>query len=285
MIIRFNWKAIRLEPCFTKFGFVLLTSIVSLVPYTCPNAFADSNNNTKNAELVWVHKNAQNFDIAYSYFNGKSWSEKVLFTTGNPVNFVPDLAKDRTEKTHLVWAADTSKKYRLYYLEIDADNKANGPYELATELQSNTTPTIVTTPRFVTWVCWSGNDGNDDDIYCFYKKDEIWSLPEKVHPENSYPDILPELSINNNLEVQLTWLQITKDGNRTIQLNLSKHDRTPISSVARSFSYQKALKDIKNCVPHLPNDIDESTHVSLLTNCELSTKKYKDVKIFNSTFK
>lgn len=258
-------------------GMVLLCH--GSVPYLAHSSSDSSSAGEKNAEISWVFRGTNSFDIAYSSYNGSVWSEKLVLKTDNPVNFAPSIAKKENNDTVLVWSANSGVEYKLYYALISAENTVKGPTQIVTALQSNTTPVAALAPDGKIHICWAGNNGDDDDIYCGTLQDNSMSEIKRIHQDNNHPDILPQFETGSEGEITLRWNSISENGLKDVSYTMYEPTQTENYVKTKSATPQLSAKEkVDSCIPHVPDEIERLDLATLSINCQDSFESYKNIK-------
>lgn len=240
----------------------------------------------KKAEMVWVQENRGNYDLAYAYHDGQQWKGNLMLTTDNIVNFVPAIARNNNGETWLVWSSDTSQEYLLYYAVIAGNEIKIGPQQIVTSLKSNATPALIIDNQGTPWIAWSGNNGGDDEIYFSHFNGNGWAEEKRLHEDNTFPDIFPELSINDAAEVQVSWTNITPSGSTTkLQIigggkeSLTKDGMHSLGQGVKNrklkqmdHPQEKLKEEIGACIPDFPAGVKNLDLATLQLNCKQSTK-------------
>lgn len=123
----------------------------------------------------------------------------------------PALLMERDRLTGLVWAeGDGPTEYEIWAASW------NGSQWGATELVSPQGPGSQLAPVGIvledgSWLAvWPAFDGTDDEIRWSRRVDGRWSSPERVHPDNAVPDVIPDvIAIDGGALVVWSWF----DGN------------------------------------------------------------------------
>ena len=69
--------------------------------------------------------------------------------------------------------------------------------EIQTSTETDMAPSLQVDAQGVAWLVWAGLNG-DDDIYFSNWTEVGWSDPQILNNDDSWPDILPRLAINEN---------------------------------------------------------------------------------------
>jgi len=85
------------------------------------------------------------------------------------------------------------------------------PAAVPTTTENNIAPYLLVIDD-IPWLVWAGNNDDDDDIYYSRFIDHQWEPAKMVHPDNTYPDILPRLEVTATGQPVVSWEQYTDDG-------------------------------------------------------------------------
>ena len=237
----------------------------------------------KKAELAWIQENNGNYDIQYSYYDGKNWLGNIALSSGNPVNFVPAMAKRKNGDTWLVWSTDTSAEYHLYFAIISGDKVLRGPEQIQTGLNHNATPSLLIDTNDTPWIAWSGSNGGKNDIYYTRFTGNSWEQKRNIPDADNRLDLVPILSQKEDGIIALKWRRY---GDLGVKLTsaLIAEDTTLIldsqSQAARKKGQQNQIrisakerqqkfeKQLDNCVSEFPQNIADLNLATLHMNCE-----------------
>ncbi len=221
----------------------------------------------KKAEMAWVKENVTRFDIGYCFYDGQNWSDGIILTTGNPVNFTPSIAKKKNGNTWLIWSSDTGEQYHLYHTIISSDNSVEGPFLIETGMTSNATPVIIIDSADTAWIVWSGNNGADDDIYYSSHDGFRWAQPKRLHQKNEVPDVFPQLNVEKTGTVRVDWTTVDSSGITKSSKYLLNNQKEVDTLQEQQIVVKDLRNKISNCVSSLPAFIDNLDLATIQLNC------------------
>jgi hypothetical protein len=143
-------------------------------------------------------------EIFFSSLINQSWTEPFQITYDNSDNLSPSIERTSQGVRYVVWAALDHTGHTIRY----AFSEGNGWSEprVIPELPwTATTPFISAGPDGEIWVVFTGNNGDDDDIYYTRLAGATWTKPERVHAQNETPDINPYFEIDEIGRLLVTW--------------------------------------------------------------------------------
>jgi len=161
-----------------------------------------SDSNIK-AELVWSEFDGENNEIYYSRLEDNIWTQKVQISNNGFRNISPSISSGTDGITRVVWTAISGSKSHLLFSNYDGKTWSS-PTQISTNLSSNTAPSIVVDNEDIPWIIWAGFDGQDDDIFFTRWNGYDWDAPQRVNKDDSLPDILPIIGID---EDGIPWVE------------------------------------------------------------------------------
>ena len=162
------------------------------------------------AELIWSEVKNNGSAIYSSVYKEGAWGEKKKLVSDNNLNILPTLSESNSGKKMIVWSRILQEGSNLNYTVIDTQgNQKRGSLE--TPFATNLAPVVIHDSNNTPWLFWSANDGGDDDIYMSRFVSERWTKSIRVNEENDVPDILPEVGMDKNGCVWVSWMQMNND--------------------------------------------------------------------------
>lgn len=156
--------------------------------------------------LAWAERDAGGvYRMRFSRHDGQSWSPPVFLSNGGTEEILPAVASDALGNIWVAWTELRGVhgviRYNVY--SAGAWSRAKS---LETATISDLAPSLAKGPTGLIWMVFSGSDGTQDDVYAVYWLGRGWSVPEKVHPDNRTPDILPRIGIDDaNGRLRVVW--------------------------------------------------------------------------------
>ena len=207
---------------------------------------------------------AGSYDLYFSTQDGGEWSNPEVISASPLPDILPALGSNSRGDVWLVWTqledVTGSLKFR---------RRVNGEWlaveTFVTDLKTDMAPALIVDSKGILWLAWSGVADQDDDIYYSRWLGTKWAEPALAHPDNSVPDVLPELTLSSQGNPQLSWQSY--DGEKYVTMVrewdgkqwglLRDHDMLMQRSVRQHQLYDSAMKD-------LPVFISDFSQASLL---------------------
>jgi len=226
------------------------------------NAADRDNNEIIQAELTWAAFDGENYEIFFSSLSNDLWTEKVQLTNNNFTNILPSISSGTDGIVWIVWSAVNELKSNLFFSNTSGDSWPD-PVQISTNLSSNTSPCIIVDNENIPWIVWAGFDGQDDDIFFTKWNGNNWDVPLRVNKNDSVPDILPSIIIDEEGTPVVYWSGY--DGNK-YRNYFSKWTGTEweyeIISEERNIYQLMIMKEADN-IPNLPDFLDDPDMASI----------------------
>ncbi|NPA75995.1 MAG: hypothetical protein GXO25_07960 [Euryarchaeota archaeon] len=161
-------------------------------------------------DVAWAQQEGGRIAIFLCTKNQGVWSqpEKIQDLAGDDLH--PTVDRDQRDRIWLAWTAVDYQNFHIHYSVKEAGDWGT-PAAVPTTTENNIAPYLLViddTP----WLVWAGNNDDDDDIYYSRFIDNQWEPAKMVHPDNTYPDILPRLEVTATGQPVVLWEQYTDDG-------------------------------------------------------------------------
>ena len=183
---------------YTKVSFFCLVG--SLVLLSLPLQAAEQ------TMLVWGEQNQRDsvYDLYFSAQENGEWSAPEEMSDSGLPDILPSFGSNSRGDLWLVWTQLSDVTGRLQFRR-----RINGNWQpvqtLETGLKTNMAPSLIVDQQDIPWLVWAGVKDQDDDIYYSRWQGEDWTQPALVHPDNTVPDILPELSLSPAGYPRVRW--------------------------------------------------------------------------------
>lgn len=161
-------------------------------------------------DVVWPEFIDNNFEIYYNFESNGVWQAKTRLTRNNLADITPSVTAGQTGDTFVVWSVVDGMESRLKYCRYQ-NREWSKPETIPSNLKSNMAPSVLIDDSDNVWVVWSGFDGQDDDIFFSVLKNGRWEAPRRVNPDNSLPDVLPLIGIDDNGNPEVKWKSFDGD--------------------------------------------------------------------------
>lgn len=214
------------------------------------------------AQLAWAEPVGEDYAIFYSCLRNNLWSPKVQLSNLNFTNLFPSISSGVDGITWVVWTGLSGLKSYLFYCNFDGNSWSN-PKKILTNLSLNTSSSIIVDNDNIPWVVWAGFDGQDDDIWFTRWNGDDWDEPQRVNKDDSMPDILPIIGIDEEGNPWVKWSGY--DGERYINYSCkwTGTEWGDEKGAERNKSYNSIIKNEVDSIPELPDFLDDSDKASI----------------------
>lgn len=185
--------------CFRLF---IICLIMSWAWTGCPAAAeaADSA-----ALLAYGERDSQGkYRMHFTRYDGQAWSEPFPLSDGRNEEILPTIGSDDQGGIWVAWTELNGIFGSIRY-SFNSTGAWSAPESLATATISDLAPSLAVDREGVAWLVFSGSDGIRDDIFSVRWLGNGWSRPEKIHPDNDTPDVLPQISIGSGGLPVVRW--------------------------------------------------------------------------------
>jgi hypothetical protein len=157
-------------------------------------------------DVAWSESVGAHNQIFFSSLSTEKnmWTAPVKITDDEFRNGHPAVDAGSDGKKCLVWVAGSDTEYMIHY-SVQANNTWSKPAAVASTMKVNLSPSVMIDNSGQSWVVWAGNDGGQDEIYYSKLVGDKWTAPVRLNAQNEVPDILPEISLDENKIPQATW--------------------------------------------------------------------------------
>lgn len=156
------------------------------------------------AILAWVEIENRVANIHFSKRTRQKWSDPKQLSFSNNPEILPTLAFDQNGEMWVVWTeldVNGGKLQFCHYL----NGKWKLPKPIRTHSTSDMAPSVIVDGNEDVWLVWSGTEQADDDIYFSVWKNGDWTEPARVNIDDDWPDILPQLDLNDAGMPKVAW--------------------------------------------------------------------------------
>jgi len=240
--------------------------IVLSVVFGINNTNAADRDNIENiqAELAWAESDGENYEIYFSSLSNNLWTKKLQLTNNNFTNILPSISSGSDGVISIVWSAISDSRSNLFFCKYFG-NSWSDPVQISTNFSSNTSPCIIVDNENIPWIVWAGFDGEDDDIFFTRWDGNDWGIPSRINRDDSYPDILPVIGIDEGGIIWVSWAGYDGDKYRNYMSKWTEtgwEDET--IAEGKTVSQLMIMKEADN-IPKLPDflhDLDvASIHI------------------------
>jgi len=162
-----------------------------------------------NAVLTWANEPEVGITaIAVQRMENDQWARPETVYRSKEFNVAPSVGSDEQGTALLVWQSTSTVRSILRY-----SFKRQGAWQKVGKMPDQggevTTPAVIFDHNNSAWVFWVSDQNGLDDVY--YRRwsavNQRWSSIEMANDKNSVPDILPEVQLDKQGDVVLTWRQ------------------------------------------------------------------------------
>jgi len=183
-------------------------------------AISQSPQNTL-AELLWVVAQKDNHQIMMASYDGSEWQAPYsIYKSDSPLSS-PSIGTDHKGNKIIVFSElyRPAKSRLLKMVKPAGTEEWENPTVFSDYGSENLGASIVVDALNITWVFWSANQGDLDDIV--YKKSGPagWTKVQVAHAPNKVPDYQPSAMLTVDGEVKLVWKTYDFSSNQYIDSN------------------------------------------------------------------
>lgn len=179
--------------------------------FFCVSILVTSQVFSQTIDLVWLETDNTGSTIFYSQYNEKQWSAKTPIAAGKEVKLSPTIASTK-DVSMALWVTMAEPPWLSFTYLRKINQKWQTPQQAPFNFNETTGPALIAFDQKY-FLFFAGNRSDDDDIYMSVYENDGWSDPIMVHPDNTTPDVLPEVQINDGV-LTLIWQHF--DGNEYV---------------------------------------------------------------------
>lgn len=221
--------------------------------------------------LVWGEKTHQGkYVIHLSSFQSGKWSEANVLSSGDGQNILPTVGSDERGNIWAAWTELQGIQGSIWY-SVFSGERWGDAIPLKTSTSSDIAPSLAVDDHGTGWLVYSGNDGGQDDVYSVHWSGEGWSEPMMVNRGDDFPDILPEIVIDDDGEVVVSWQGYNGDQYVTSFSRWNGSGWSPEREVSSDEKISETMrqrslltvKEKKLLLPELPDFITDTSQAVL----------------------
>jgi len=183
--------------------------ITTAAPYDVePKSAVDSSGKVW---VVWRTERTPGADIAYSYYNGTTWSSNFdISLTWDDDDRDPVITVGKDGKVWVVWYTKRNYNWDLY-AKYCGEHGWSSEIRVTTDPGYDLQPSVTADSLGRVWVVWRSNRNGNLDIYSKYYNGVSWSpdIPVTTDPGE---DLNPSVTYIGGDQILVTW-QSNRDGN------------------------------------------------------------------------
>ena len=155
--------------------------------------------------IAYTYPVADHTEVFVRFFNGTKWETPIEVTDGVMSSFSPSIAVAPDGSLWIAWVT-LDKKGSSVYAKRYKDGFWSKTFFIGEKDENEDRQPFIDVSRDgYAGIVWSGNDGNDDEIYfSFYKKGK-WSKEIMVNNSNFSPDIDSSVCVFSENDIWVVW--------------------------------------------------------------------------------
>ena len=173
------------------------------------------------ALLTWISLPEQGVSqVNVQRFVNDEWQTADEIYRSKDRVFSPAVSSNKNGDVLVVWTS-TSTVQSVIKAAFNINGVWQTPQTIANQGGETTTPVVVFDHNNNAFVAWANDHNGGDDIYWqqWFAETEEWSTAERANQENSAPDFLPGLILNQNGDVLLEWQFFDRSSATTIAMS------------------------------------------------------------------
>ena len=124
-------------------------------------------------------------------------------------------------------------------------------------------PSIIVDHQDVVWIVWAGFDEQDDDIFFSRWNGFNWEIPLRVNQNDSTPDILPVIGLDEGGNPFVYWLGYRNGSYRVYYSKWNGLEWEYETEAGDEKIYNTVIINDRSVIPALPGFISELNKASL----------------------
>jgi len=176
-----------------------------MLSFWCDTASADEGRPIV-AEALWIDSSSKRHVLSLSRYDGETWGDSIqVVESENPITS-PAITTDSNGSKLVLWSeVKRGKSILMQSRKLASARDWSEPQVFSDFGSENLGASIIIDPNDVTWVFWSANKGELDDIYYVNNRKGSWSEPARAHLKNEVPDFRPQVSLSEEGDLLLHW--------------------------------------------------------------------------------
>lgn len=158
------------------------------------------------ADALWIEPYQDGHRLNISHYDGEQWAEPAVVHKSKKAITSPAIATDSSGAKLVLWSELARGKSILMQREKSGGAADWSTPEVFSDFGSeNLGAFIIIDLTGTTWVFWSANIGDLDDIYYVKKQRAGWSEPQRVNKKNDVPDFRPRAALSDQGDLIVQW--------------------------------------------------------------------------------
>ena len=214
------------------------------------------------AHVAWAESDGEDHEIFYSFFKDNFWSSALPLTDDKLLNTQPALSVGTNGTIWALWVDAIGTESRLSFCRYN-DKSWSTPRQISSDLTSNVSPSIAVDNGNIAWIVWAGFDGQDDDIFFSRWNGNDWEIPLRVNLDDSTPDILPIIGIDETGTPFIYWLGYRDGSYKAYYTQWNGLEWEFETEVGGESTYYETVLDESGDIPSLPDFVSEPDKASI----------------------
>ena len=207
-------------------------------------------------EIVWTESDGLRHEVFTSTYRTGAWQEPVQLTNDNANNLHPSIDAGSDGSKWAVWTAIDDGQFEIRYAVFENDEWSDVK-TLPCGLAVNIKPSVIVDADNVPWVVWSANNNDDDDIYYTRFIDGEWTEEKRIHEDNSVPDVLPFIDVDDDGRVVATWERFVDGSYVEVQSVWDDGEWGEVSVIAEQEGEEETADEQQVTVPDFITDTSQ----------------------------
>lgn len=169
-------------------------------------------------KLVWTGDYGQGEQVYLSSCEEGIWSPSVRLSDAAGHVFHAAVGSGDDGKVWAAWALQDGQKSYLEYTVFDT-HEWKPPQRITVKTGNNTGVSLVVDRNNTPWLAWAGVGNTYTDIFWSRWNGQQWESPAKAHSENSVPDLNPQLFLDDNGEIILSWQTFAREEKKYVTVS------------------------------------------------------------------
>jgi hypothetical protein len=204
----------------SKYGlllrFELLIVLAILMVIMVHGRVGAADQSTEEMEIIWAESDGLRHEIFTSSYRSGVWQQPEQLTDDNANNLHPTIDAASNGSKWALWTAIDNGQFEIRYAVFE-DEEWSDVQTLPSSLEVNIKPSVIVDGDNVPWVVWSANNNDDDDIYYSRFINGEWTEESCIHEDNSFPDVLPFIDVDDKGRPIVTWERFVDSGYANVQ--------------------------------------------------------------------
>ncbi|MGW8193945.1 MAG: hypothetical protein ACWGOX_06730 [Desulforhopalus sp.] len=224
--------------------FVFIAVMLVPAPFSCSGQVEGC--------ATWSKQEGDSANIYLAELQNGVWDNARKITGNEGINITPTVSMAENDDIWLVWVKVAGDSRTLQYFTRQQKGEMTGKVA-SVEGRPGFSPSIVVDHQNTPWLSWAIDDGSDEDIYYSCWNGSGWQAPQRVHPDNTVPDITPTIGLGPNGQPWISWESF--DGNEYVTRTVFWHHDAwqPFAEGSSRRTFQLLAESQRKNLPDLPH--------------------------------